>query len=97
MGFEIISAQAQDASPNVRIKKQVQYQCSAYNSIPQMQARNEGLIRPFKRLAVQSAQGIRIRGKHPMPTNQESRIFPNYRSSIIPYKSVNDKERKSLA
>ena len=93
MGFEIIGAQTQDTSPNVRIKKKAQYQCSALNSIPKMQARNEGPIRPFKRLTVQSAQGICIRGKHPIPTKQESRIFPNYRSPIIP----NDTESYQLS
>ena len=82
MGFEIIGAQAQDTSPNIGIKNGPSTSNRPLMVSPKMQAQNEDPTRPFKRLV---DQGIRIRGKHPISTNQESKIFPNYCLSIIPY------------
>ena len=82
MGFEIMGAQVKDTSPNVGIKKGPSTSNRLLMVSLKGRPKTRAQLAPFKRLA---AQGIHIRGKHPVSTNQESKIFPNYFPSVIPY------------
>ena len=75
MGFEIMGSQAQDTSPNVGIKNELSTSNRLLKVSLKGRPKTRAQLVPFKRLA---AQGIHIKGKHPVSTNKESKIFPDY-------------------
>ena len=76
MGFEIMGVQVQDTSQNVGIKNG-----PSTSNMPLMvslkgRSKTRAQLAPLK--GWQPKESIRIWGKHPISTNQESKIFPSY-------------------